>query len=658
MAMGSGISVMGKNTDLDANQVGADQALANQLLMRALQQPQTPDKSWTQGAARMAEMLVSAYKSKQAQTKQDTYNKGRQQSMGGLAAALAGGDPRAIAKAISGMNDPQSQMMGLQQMAQMQQGKQTRQNEIDKEDRQHQNKMVEETHKSGLDTTKDITVEKQKNKDDPLKAAQARINTTGDLIARTQDKINTEQDPARKAALQDTLGALQGKLKSDQTILLSTRGHQYSEQQNQLNQGYGSLDAGTSPKDLPGAQKQAMASSGFSPLAPQKAYEVKSSELAAGRENKTLEDLNAQKHAMSSMQTKNDQILQMLEAHPGLRGGKGAETMSELQTALHQYLPGMVPGNEPQQVYNKLLKQGLVDASGIMRGEAGGGFRLTQNELLYVVAKTVPELSTNSAQGVKDIIEVQNVMNEPVRRHNEAAQQIITNQGLDASQKQEALAKLDRAVIQEMQTNTMHWVNSKLAPMGQKIDINPNFDPVKNPINKYQRVQLDQNGNPAGVVDNYNQSSFDVPKDIQAPPSQNMAPPMPKGNEAPPSQMAQQPLPPQPNPTSMPSLIGEAKAAESPQIAPSMANQPPPESMPKVDSQVPNTPMPDSQPPAPDMAQMLQNPPAPMAPTQDPNLLAALLAKKNQNNLNNPDPYSMAFPNGSDNFNNFIGGGY
>jgi hypothetical protein len=116
MGNSAGISVMGKNTDLEANQVGTEQALANQLLLRALQQPVRPEVSPWQGAARMAEMLVSAHKQTQAQQKQDAYNAKRQASMGALATALSGGNPGAIAAAISGMNDPQSQMMGLQAM--------------------------------------------------------------------------------------------------------------------------------------------------------------------------------------------------------------------------------------------------------------------------------------------------------------------------------------------------------------------------------------------------------------------------------------------------------------------------------------------------------------------------------------------------------------
>lgn len=636
----TGFSMQQRSGDQNQLDSQAQQQMIAMLLKNATAAPQRPELSWTQGAARMLEAGVSAYKQNQLNQKNQQIQQQQANDSKILGVALASGDLRQVAAAMQQMKNPQSQSMALNAIAGMQGAKQNNKNEIDKEDRQHQNRMDEETHKNDID---------------PLKAAQGRINKTNDLIARTQDKMNTEQDPAKKAAFQDTLGALQKKLKDDQTILLGTRGHQYSEQQASLNQSYDNMRQGTKPQELPIDQQQAQKSSGFNPLAAQTEYQRESSKLAAGRENKTLEDLNAQKHAMASMQTKNDQILQMIEAHPNLRGGKGAETMSELQTALHQYLPGMISGNEPQQLYNKLLKQGLVDASGIMRGEAGGGFRLTQNELLYVVAKTVPELSTNSAQGVKDIIEVQNVMNEPIRKHNEAAQQIITSQNLDASQKQEALAKLDRAVIQEMQTNTMHWVNSKLEPLGQKIEINQNFDPIKNPINKYQRVQLDENGKTAGVVDNYNNASVETPKDIQAPQTQGMPPPMSKGSEAPQPQMAQQPSPPQPQQAqSLPSNASQVQASAPTQQSPTSANATPP--APDMSQQSNSGAQPASpqsasyqQPSDPSQSMLApQNsqPNMPPPPMDQQQMLALALAKKQQDQQL-PD-YSSQFANSPD----------
>jgi hypothetical protein len=137
------IKMMGRGADLDIEDILRRQKLAQELYVGSLE-PKQPERSWTQGAARLAQAISGAYMNSKTKDQIAEYNKNRGAGVQALAGALQGnGD---IASTISQLPpELQGAALGLIQQRMKQQNdlqaKQTeRQFELEKIDYGNQSK--------------------------------------------------------------------------------------------------------------------------------------------------------------------------------------------------------------------------------------------------------------------------------------------------------------------------------------------------------------------------------------------------------------------------------------------------------------------------------------------------------------------------------------
>lgn len=502
MAMGSGISVMGKNTDLDANQVGSQQALIDKLLMQSLQAPKTPELSWTQGAARMAEMLVSAYKQKQLQKKQDLYNQNRQNSMGALASALGSGDQKQIAAAVGKMNDPQSQMMALNFLSQTTGRQNERENEV---------------FKNNLGMQRDAAKEKGKGQHDPVKNVQSQLNDVAEKNNQINRLIATTQDPQQKAKLQELSTNLQATQASLLSQIKGVKGVEPDLRKEYSNQGFAALAAGAPPNSLPPAQAEAMRSISLTP----KLEPAMNAEIGKGIGQSVNDDFNQFKEGASASRdiaSKGSQILQMLASNPDVNGGWGKENVTKFQTLMNRMFPGIAPNVGDQQGLQKLIGQLTPQAVGNLRQE--GVQRITQGEIMNLIPKITATME-NDREGMKQILELHSALDVPIQQANDAMlklrNQYAKNPGsFDIGS---AMNDLQLAMRKEVQASSLNYMNNKLANKGEKLTINPNWDEKTNTLDKYVRVPSSQKDDqPLQVIpDTPNPSPNQLPSTDTAP---------------------------------------------------------------------------------------------------------------------------------------------
>ena len=108
-----GISMMGRGSvgsTIDPDSFIARQKLADELYKNSMAAPQTPELSWTQGAARLAQSLASGYESAQLNKDRDTYKQQRQADMQMLGNAISTGDYKSV---MGQLSDPESQRMAF-----------------------------------------------------------------------------------------------------------------------------------------------------------------------------------------------------------------------------------------------------------------------------------------------------------------------------------------------------------------------------------------------------------------------------------------------------------------------------------------------------------------------------------------------------------------
>ena len=110
MALGKGIGIMGRGADIDPETLATRQKMAQQLYANSLA-PKEPERSWTQGAARLAQSLMSGYEQGQIDQEKESY---KQQQAEGMA-ALLNGDGNMTAETLSKLT-PQQQNFALDMM--------------------------------------------------------------------------------------------------------------------------------------------------------------------------------------------------------------------------------------------------------------------------------------------------------------------------------------------------------------------------------------------------------------------------------------------------------------------------------------------------------------------------------------------------------------
>lgn len=108
-----GISIMGRGSvgsTIEPDSFIQRQRLADELYKNSIATPQTPELSWTQGAARLAQAIASGYERGNLNKDRQAYQDQRKADMQLLGNALASGDYKSV---MGQLSDPESQKMAF-----------------------------------------------------------------------------------------------------------------------------------------------------------------------------------------------------------------------------------------------------------------------------------------------------------------------------------------------------------------------------------------------------------------------------------------------------------------------------------------------------------------------------------------------------------------
>lgn len=220
MAQGnqSGFTMMQRSGDQNQLDAAAQQQLIAALLKNSLQAPQRPELSWTQGAARMLEAGVSAYKQKQLNDKTEAQALVRGNDMKQIGAALTSNDPQKLALVMQGLKDPQSQSMVMNLLSNMQ-----NQNQLHNQALQmngvnqvntRENKRLDYGYKSQETAQTANNASNLSNQNAQQDVVKDSAKTSGES-ARDVTKVQAEADVNAKAKAQNRMLDLNKVINSD-----------------------------------------------------------------------------------------------------------------------------------------------------------------------------------------------------------------------------------------------------------------------------------------------------------------------------------------------------------------------------------------------------------------------------------------------------------
>lgn len=187
MALGKGIGIMGRGADIDPESLAQRQKLAQQLYAGSLS-PQQPERSWTQGAARLAQSLMSGYEQAQIEKERKQYGEQQAQGIAALLSQMSGGGD-ITPESISSL--PVNQQIMALQMAQQQ-----RERDMSRQDRQ-------------TDREASFEMKRQERDLDPIKRTQDEIYRYEQALEDPQlpEHLRPEAEK-RIAQLQTSIGAM------------------------------------------------------------------------------------------------------------------------------------------------------------------------------------------------------------------------------------------------------------------------------------------------------------------------------------------------------------------------------------------------------------------------------------------------------------------
>jgi hypothetical protein len=463
--IGRGVST---NGDMDPYTFMSQQQELNSLYNSALT-PQTPERSWTQGLARVLQSAFAGYKQAQLNNNMQTYKQNKSADMVTLANYLKNPQSGDFGSMVGGLHDPSTQNLAFNFM----QGQQKLQQE-----------MGMQTFKNNLDMQRDSAKLQTQSALDPTRQAQVNLGNINDSINGLQQQILKEQDPSTKKGYQDTLQQLLTK----RDIL-----------DQQVKEG-----KGLSPDPLAASKAKAMdfmARGGkLEDLPADQAYALNPQAYNQGlsTSNTTADaDIKAFKDAFKSsrdLHAQGQQVLQDLASNPDLTTGAGAETFTKARAVLNNVLPGVDKNLGSQEQFQEAVNNLLPSALGRLKAQ---GVQIRSPQIINNVAKAlVPNMGT-SKEGIQSILELQDVNHKQMEKANNNVSEIEsyarTHPFFD---KNAAFQGLQQHLDQDMQKASLVYANQKLAPQGKQLIINPQYDPEVGGTNQYMLAPLNPQPQP------------------------------------------------------------------------------------------------------------------------------------------------------------------
>ncbi len=495
MALGRGISIMGRGASVDPAALLERLKLSSELYKSALASPKTPELSWTQGAARLAQAIAAGWERASVTKDMNAATAQKVQDMKGLAAALGSGDQKQIAAAVTSMSDPTSQQMALGLMAQMQQSQNKFSNEMARDQFKSGLTMNQDTHKQGLIGGRQQGLKQFEYGNDPTKAPIASLNQVNQKIAVVQNGMKQIQDPAQQQQLQEALTNLQQTQLSLTNQVAAGKGHIPDLQKQNVNNAYELMQQGTPLHSLPIAPRTAVQSTGMNPLHQETLAQQKLGEAMNAPAMDKIKRMNDEAMTSAHSAAMGEQVLQQIAAAKdpvtgeyNIASGSGRIAITNGKNFINGLFPGAFKNQAQQEAYNKGVGTLTLGGIGEMRKE--GVQRVTEREIQYVVPLFTPTMQ-NSIEGTKAIIEMKIAINPIIQKANmamanlEQAARNDPNVNLDAG-----LNEIRNSAAAQAAKVSMNYMNAQLASQGKRIVINPNFDPVSNPIDKYAAVEM------------------------------------------------------------------------------------------------------------------------------------------------------------------------
>jgi hypothetical protein len=179
MALGKGIGVMGRGANVSPESLAQRQKLAMQLYANSIT-PQEPERSWTQGAARLAQSLVSGYEQAQIDKDRQDYDQKQAQGMAALLGMAKGDNGDVTPETLAALpENQQAYLLNLQQQKQ--------QYATERQDKAADRKLA---------IADKLEYDKEKRKIEPLNNIQDELYAKQSELSRKQSELQNPKLPA------------------------------------------------------------------------------------------------------------------------------------------------------------------------------------------------------------------------------------------------------------------------------------------------------------------------------------------------------------------------------------------------------------------------------------------------------------------------------
>lgn len=466
--IGKGISA---NGDMDPYTFLAQQQENNNLYNSSLN-PQAPERSWTQGLARLLQSGVSGYNQAKLDQSMAGYRQNKVNDISKIGQFLSsGGSAQSpeFGRLVGSLADPSSQQLALQ-LAQAQM-----KNNFDLSKASFENNLGMQR-----DQAKSQSEAQTKAQYDPTVQAQNKLNQINDTLNGLQSAAYHEQDLNNKQALAGKIQQLTATRDQLSSQIKEGKGISPDPMAAAKEKAFESMSKGGKLEELPAEQAYAL-----NPEAYQKG-------LAAGNTQADA-DIKAFRDAFKSSRELNNQgqqVAQMIAANPDLNSGPGAETFSKFRTVANNIFPGIDKNLASQQDFQTAVNNMITPALGRLKAE---GVNMRALPVIENVGKPLVANMGDSKEGMKAIIELQDVTHKQLEKANDHLTEIEsyarTHPFFD---KNAAFQKLQGALDEDMQKASMTYANQNLNQQGKQMIINPQYDPDVGGMNKYVVVPFNQ----------------------------------------------------------------------------------------------------------------------------------------------------------------------
>lgn len=488
----------------------------NNALYNASLNPQTPERSWTQGLARMLQSAVSGFNQGKLNNQLADYKSGKSSDLAILGDYLTkGGDFKQV---LSSMKNPEDQGLALQ-FAQA----------LAMKGAEFQNQLAAKKYQSDLDINK----EQEKAKASPQAQTEVQLASVNNDLAKLQLLASHETDPSRKQALSEQITNMGNTRDQMLQQIQMEKGTVPDQTVIAKNNAMSALARGVKPSDLPQDQQIALAGNSY----------LDSIKKLNDATDKDVEEINQGFKSARNMHDQGQIILQELAANPNITSGPGVETYTKFKTLINNLAPGTFADNASQQTFQNDINK--LSATPLGQLHANGLQRITQYEFQNIVKAMVPSLA-NSTEGIKMILELQDALYGPQQNAQEAINKINATAATNPFfNKADAINDVRNALSKESEKAGMSYLNQKLEAQGKQLAINPQYDPNVGGVNKYMIAPLQKPAGPAALP-----TSNPTTQPPVAPLTPTTQPPV--APLAPPTQPPRVPMPPPQQPPIQP----------------------------------------------------------------------------------------------------------